>query len=112
MTGATPHHNYTSTACGHAQLEGDHDLHASCRRSCKFCDAPCDCWCHTQGAHTDAQPSWVDQARDIALRAIADAEDRLHPDLAEQIRTDPRLFWARGEVQPPGERQPNPQEDR
>jgi hypothetical protein len=33
-------HLYTSTAC-------QHSLHSRCRRTCKFCETPCRCPCHT-----------------------------------------------------------------
>ncbi len=33
------HHEYTSTAC-------QHNLHARCRVSCKFCWSKCECSCH------------------------------------------------------------------
>jgi hypothetical protein len=37
-------HDYLSTACYHEDLTGgDPGLHAACRRTCKFCDAPCAC---------------------------------------------------------------------
>lgn len=32
-------HVYTSTAC-------QHDRHGECRLQCKFCEVPCDCFCH------------------------------------------------------------------
>lgn len=39
---ATYVHSYTSTAC-------QHQLHAACRRLCKFCDTACRCGCHMGG---------------------------------------------------------------
>lgn len=44
-------HTYTSTACYHK-------LHDRCRLKCKFCDAPCRCYCHAppgtfQGDHSE-----------------------------------------------------------
>jgi hypothetical protein len=35
----TGEHHYLSTAC-------HHELHESCRRTCKFCEAECLCTCH------------------------------------------------------------------
>jgi len=35
----TDRHEYVSTACFH-------ELHEHCRKTCKFCSAPCLCWCH------------------------------------------------------------------
>lgn len=35
----TRRHVYVSTAC-------QHELHATCRLTCKFCAAPCRCDCH------------------------------------------------------------------
>lgn len=37
-------HRYLSTACRHHNEIG----FARCRRACKFCGAPCRCWCHDQ----------------------------------------------------------------
>lgn len=34
-----PQHDYLSTACHHG-------LHERCRKTCKFCAAPCKCECH------------------------------------------------------------------
>lgn len=34
-------HDYLSTAC-------HHDRHDRCRLTCKFCDVPCSCSCHTE----------------------------------------------------------------
>lgn len=60
--GPTFHHDYLSTACGHAQEPGREHLHESCQSfvgvdaagrefsrnpaRCKFCEAPCRCECH------------------------------------------------------------------
>lgn len=100
-------HRYTSTACYHEQAAGgDPALHDACRRTCKFCDAPCACPEHHAG-ETAAQVSgaWVDQARDMArellglLRQAGGATYGLEAMIAE----DPALFWLRGQEKPPGE---------
>lgn len=117
-------HQYVSTACAHAQGEDRPDLHASCRNTCKH--APpgqpesCACPCHGDAGTQPATGSPVDQARDLTaellgviLLAGVDL-DALVPDLSERLRTDPALFWARGEAMPPGQWQdPNqePQQD-
>jgi hypothetical protein len=48
MTG----HVYLSTACWHAAIAEDAEViaafHERCRRTCKFCVAPCYCACHDQ----------------------------------------------------------------
>lgn len=105
----TPVHDYLSTACGHAQLSGDPSLHNSCRNSCKFCDSPCTCSCHREGARTESPVSWVDQARGIAIR-LHDALQAAGVDLAtvdrhlaQAITEDRSLFWLRGEAMPPVE---------
>jgi hypothetical protein len=45
-------HVYLSTACWHAAIAEDREVidafHARCRRSCKFCHAPCYCDCHSR----------------------------------------------------------------
>lgn len=116
MTAATGWvHHYISTACEHALGEGRPELHGGCRLSCKFADdgvEPCECPCHTGLPLDQFPPPWVDQARDIAIELLASVDDHsrgiiLSPDLEERIRTDPHLFWLRGEVQPPGEWKPN-----
>lgn len=99
-------HHYVSTACMHGLCD------ERCRSTCKFCDAPCEHPCHSQQPRDDLPPNWVDQARDIAIELLASVDDHgrgiiLSPDLEERIRTDPHLFWLRGEVQPPGEWKPN-----
>lgn len=43
-------HRYNSTACLHG-------LHVRCRKTCKFCSAPCACPCH--GAEHDAGKALV-----------------------------------------------------
>jgi hypothetical protein len=43
---ATGEHIYLSTACLH-------ELHGRCRRTCKFCDTPCWCDCHTKETPND-----------------------------------------------------------
>lgn len=40
-TSPATHHHYLSTACTHG-------LHVRCRMTCKFCEAPCRCQCHTR----------------------------------------------------------------
>lgn len=42
-----PRHPYQSTACTHG-------LHDRCRKTCKFCSAPCMCECHRKPAASDA----------------------------------------------------------
>lgn len=46
MTG----HVYLSTACWHAAVTRDQEdagkFHVRCRRTCKYCAAPCHCSCH------------------------------------------------------------------
>lgn len=44
-------HRYYSTAC-------QHGIHVECRRSCKWCEAPCQCACH--GAEPDVLPGETD----------------------------------------------------
>lgn len=39
-------HFYLSTACKHT-------LHDRCRKTCKYCEAPCDCWCHALAEDED-----------------------------------------------------------
>lgn len=98
-------HDYLSTACAHDQC-------GSCRNTCKFCGSSCVHGCHPQTGEQLASP--VDQARDVAMellgviRAAGLDLDGLAPDLASRLRDDPALFWARGEVQPPGEWQASP----
>jgi uncharacterized protein YuzE len=103
----TSEHAYLSTACAHGEC-------GSCRRTCKFCGTSCLHGCHP---HTGEQPaSPVDQARDIALelldatRAAGIDLYAVAPDLAARLDEDPALFWARGEVQPPGEWQGTPEQ--
>lgn len=44
-------HDYTSTACLHAQMgHGAEHLHERCRFLCKFCGAECECACHQKAA--------------------------------------------------------------
>jgi hypothetical protein len=40
-------HRYLSTACLHG-------LHDRCRRTCKFCNAPCQCTCHALGTESQS----------------------------------------------------------
>lgn len=100
-------HDYVSTACLH---EGDDPaLHFSCRKTCKFCDAPCQCPSHAAGEDPAPVVAWVDQARSIAreLMGMLHESDNYPADLDQRIRADPALFWLRGEERPPGEwRQP------
>jgi hypothetical protein len=49
-------HDYLSTACSHG-------LHDRCRRTCKFCRAPCRCGCHAD-------------SRELLVRNFADALSR------------------------------------
>lgn len=48
----TGRHYYTSTACAHAQHEPDKYPHDRCRKTCKFCHAPCQCSCHITPGRT------------------------------------------------------------
>jgi hypothetical protein len=95
-------HLYLSTACFHEQADDDGGLHASCRKTCKYCDAPCSCPKHPGGAEQVITIAWVDQARDIARQLLRHYGDTLPLDLLHRIATDPGLFWLRGEEQPPG----------
>lgn len=107
-------HHYVSTACEHAVGEGRPNLHAACRRSCKFGEdgvESCGCGCHTGTPLEEMPPPWVDQARAFAERlltalggpaGLAEAD----PGLYREYRSDPHLFWLRGEVQPPGQWRP------
>jgi hypothetical protein len=96
-------HEYVSTACFHAQC-GD------CRRSCKYCDVPCQHVCHQMGFTSTIKviPSWVDQARGIARELLEAARPGalmgIDPGLLRRIEHDPELFWLRGEETPPGAR--------
>lgn len=98
-------HDYVSTACLH---EGeDPALHGSCRKTCKFCDAPCQCPRHAPGEGQAPAEGWVDQSRSVAreLLDMARTAEALHGLSAfeRRLRDDPRLFWLRGEERPPGE---------
>jgi hypothetical protein len=99
-TGSAPSpHAYISTACFHGLCGG------ACRKTCKYCDAPCACPCHRGSAAALPEP-WVDQARGIArelLRYGLSASEVVPPELLHRIDTDPALFWLRGEERPPGE---------
>lgn len=91
-------HDYVSTACLHGEC-------GSCRRTCKYCDAQCQC-IRPLCAHSMAGPlpvAWVDQARGIA-RELLDAfmRDDMSDELAVRVKHDPDLFWLRGEEAPPG----------
>lgn len=99
-------HNYLSTACFH-EVHGD-----ACRKTCKFCDAPCFCTCHrnpVSGERAAVPEPWVDQARAVAaellavLRPLSGTAEGMPPELEQRIANDPDLFWLRGEVQPDGE---------
>lgn len=95
-------HVYLSTACQHEMIDGNPGLHASCRQTCKYCDQPCSCTRHPEGA--TAVAPWVDQARMIARELYKHAVNAgaLPLELTQQIESDPALFWLRGEEQPPG----------
>jgi hypothetical protein len=100
-------HHYVSTACLHEINDGDPDQHDRCRATCKTCGRPCGCANHADGEISSSPPPWVDQARDVArelLAAIGEFDRRqvLTPAQWEQIQTDPRLFWLRGEEAGPG----------
>jgi hypothetical protein len=96
-------HHYVSTACLHGLCD------ERCRRTCKFCDEPCRHGCHTGEPVGDLPPAWLDQARRIARRLLTEWPSTA---LAQEIATDPALFWLhRGEV-PPGVWRPPTQEDR
>lgn len=95
-------HHYISTACEHGLCD------ERCRSTCKFCDAPCQHSCHPQSGDRELPPPWVDQARDIAQDLLLAAGGVKGLDraglggLAHRVRSDPHLFWLRGEAQPPG----------
>lgn len=93
MTSNQAGHSYVSTAC-------QHELCGSCRNTCKFCNAPCRHFCHSQDAKT-APVASVDQARDIAIELL-DLSSDLPDELAGRIADDPALFWLRGETIPDG----------
>lgn len=94
-------HRYISTACEHE--EDSPELHAACRQTCKFCNAPCMCENHKDGDRQSAV-GWVDQARAIARDLLRDAlNGPVSPELLARIESDPTLFWLRGEEAPPGE---------
>jgi hypothetical protein len=95
-------HHYISTACMHGLCD------ERCRSSCKYCGAMCQHDCHPQDGTQTLPPPWVDQARDLASALLAAVGGpsglaELSPALYRRYRTDPHLFWLRGEVQPPGE---------
>ncbi|MCW2915507.1 MAG: hypothetical protein JWN52_3575 [Actinomycetia bacterium] len=102
MTASQVHH-YVSTACLHGLCD------ERCRSSCKYCGATCEHDCHPQDGTRLQPPPWVDQARDGFVRLLAVLAEhnidlaRAEPDLHEAVRFDRAWFWARGEVQPPGE---------
>ncbi len=89
---------YISTACWHG-------LHDQCRNTCKYCSRSCACSHHPGVAQGTV--SWVDQARDIARELLESAQPgsllSMSPELLSRIKSDPALFWLRGEEQPPGE---------
>ena len=96
-------HAYVSTACAHGEC-------GSCRRTCKYCNAPCLHDCHPTAVFLPG--SWVDQAREIALLLLGElSAGQRTPELWQRIRTDPALFWLRGETMPP-EAHPLEQEGR
>ncbi len=106
MSGHAPHF-YLSTACLHE--DEDPAFHYSCRRSCKFCGAPCSCPGHP-GAAPGVPFSWVDQARGMARRLLEMAFNAGAADVLGVLReadADPALFWLRNdEGQPPAPRRP------
>lgn len=99
-------HHYLSTACMHEGESQDEDLHLACRKTCKFCDAPCECPRHRVGEPAaQVSAAWVDQARDMARELLSyghPGHDCLPTELLERIRSDPDLFWLRGQETPPG----------
>jgi hypothetical protein len=105
-------HAYLSTACPHEHRDGQPGLHASCRLTCKTCDAPCRCSNHPERDGQNLPLPWVDQAREIALRLLRIVEASgvdlraADPDLFERLRDERDLFWAHGEVQPAGDWHP------
>jgi hypothetical protein len=101
-------HVYLSTACQHEDIDGNPDLHAACRETCKFCDAPCACPQHPHGAATVV--TWIDQARSMAreLYGHAVSAGALPLELVQRAEFDPALFWLRGEEAPPGAWHPEP----
>jgi hypothetical protein len=109
-------HEYLSTACWHELNDGRPELHGSCRASCKFAPGGpeyCVCPNHPENDGSPAPQSWVDQARDAARRLLTVLESGgaltvRDPELSRLIRTDPDLFWLRGEEQPPGEWRSSP----
>jgi hypothetical protein len=89
-------HSYLSTACYH----GKHGT--PCRNTCKFCDSPCVCPCHTEGER-EWPETWVEQARGIARELRDSIRPADVPDeLQVRIGTDPALFWLRDEPWPAG----------
>lgn len=61
---STRTHHYVSTACAHGKC-------TSCRRTCKFCAAPCECEC----GHEAQKPhlaGWPVGAGVVALGQIVD----------------------------------------
>lgn len=108
--------HYLSTACWHEVNDGNPEMHASCRATCKWCSQVCSCPNHPAEDTVSAPPHWVDQARDVA-RELTDvlggwkALTGLPGDLGERAANDPALFWLRGEEAPPGEWQPPTQGD-
>jgi hypothetical protein len=51
-------HEYVSTAC-------QHQLHADCRRVCKFCPANCGCGCHIPPVEHECFPELGDDENPI-----------------------------------------------
>lgn len=88
-------HAYVSTACLHEA--DDPDMHDSCRKTCKFCDAPCQCPGHVAGEVPRVE-SWVEQARGIARELLHRPRwpgDPSYEGMINRILTDPALFWLR-----------------
>lgn len=90
-------HRYRSTACFHTEC-------SDCRKTCKFCDAPCECSCHlTPPSMPGMSVSAVTQARTIARELLDSATTGTIPaELAMRIATDPDLFWLRDGETPSG----------
>ena len=105
----TAAHPYLSTACHHEAADGDPSMHAACRATCKFCDAPCTCPRHRLAeVLTAPDGGWAGQARAIARELYEHVLTCgvLPPDLVIRVSDDPGLFWLRGEEQPPGRWRP------
>lgn len=76
-------HKYLSTACYHGK-------HTSCRLTCKYCEAPCICECHTVSDPVVVSPDVAKTALEAA-RAAQNLLDKTRAaktdtELREQIR--------------------------